>query len=184
MSNVRHLDYDEPVLGYHRIVAAQVAAVAPVGGRVADLGCGPGQVLAELRRLRPDLKLVAVDDDPQCLRLAEARTATAEPVRADITQVTDDLIGRPDVIVSCHSLEHLPDPVGALGQWSRLLSAEGRLVVAVPNAHQPLMLARSLFRRPKANEGHYYIWDRATFDTFCRLTGMAVEARSVDYVPL
>ncbi len=183
-STIKHLEYDEPVLTYHEIIAGFLAELAPTGGRVVDLGCGPGQILAGVRALRPDLELVGIDGDPTCLGLTADRVDGVETHQADITRPPESIVGRPDVIVSSHSLEHLADPVGALHHWSKLLPFDGRLVVAVPNSHQPLLLARSLGRRPKSNEGHYYIWDRATFDNFCQLAGVEIVDRALDYVPL
>ena len=207
----RHLDYDEPILGYHEVVAELAASLLPtpdrrpaaygpvlpeaLGGppasgsrpRVVDLGCGPGQILGELADRRPDATLVGVDGDPECLRRAAARCPDAALVEADISDPGPALVGRHgpfDLVLSSHSLEHLPDPVAALGAWRGLLRPGGRLVVAVPNVLQPLMMARALVRRPKANDGHYYVWDRAHFENFCRLAGFGITERALDYVPL
>ncbi|MEM9561289.1 MAG: methyltransferase domain-containing protein [Actinomycetota bacterium] len=180
-----HLDYDEPVLGYHRVVAALAADRAAPGGAVADFGCGPGQILGELAARRRDLRLVGVDGDDECLRRAGERCQIAELVLADLERPVRATVGGPfDVIVSSHALEHVADPVTALVSWSELLTDDGCLVIAVPNSLQPIMLARALVGRPKANEGHYYIWDRATFDNFCRLAGFRIVDRALDYVPL
>lgn len=182
-----HLDYDEPVLRYHEIVAELADAAAPDGGSVVDLGCGPGQILATLGRRRPDLELVGVDGDTECLRRAKERCPAAVTVQGDIgapVVVAERDGGRFDAVVSSHSLEHLADPVGALTRWRDLVTDDGRLIVAVPNSLQPLLLARALVRRPQANEGHYFIWDRATFENFCRLAGFRVLDRRLDYVPL
>lgn len=183
-----HLNYDEPVLGYHSIVARLAAERAPTGATVVDLGCGPGQILGELARQpeRDDLDLVGIDGDDECLRLAGRRCPRARLINADLEHPPDrSLIGGPiDVIVSSHALEHVADPAAVLAGWADLLTPDGCLVIAVPNSLQPIMLARALVRRPKANEGHYYIWDRATFENFCRLAGFRIVDQAVDYVPL
>lgn len=182
----KHLEYDEPVLRYHRIVAELAADRAPQHGSALDVGCGPGQILGRLSDLRPDLRLVGIDGDDECLRLATDRCRTATLVRDDIQSPDAAVLseGRFDVIVSSHSLEHLADPVAALSTWRSMLGPGGSLVLAVPNSLQPLLLARALLRRPKANDGHYYIWDRATFENFCRLAGFRIVDRRQDYVPL
>ncbi|MEL6984562.1 MAG: methyltransferase domain-containing protein [Actinomycetota bacterium] len=187
-----HLDYDEPVLGYHRIVAALAADRAPAGATIADFGCGPGQILGELAARRDDVRLVGIDGDEECLRRAAERCPGAELARADLGSADAIRTGLDqsglaegiDVIVSSHALEHLSDPVTAMAHWAELLNPGGCLVIAVPNALQPIMLARALVRREKANDGHYYIWDRATFENFCRLAGFRIMQRAVDYVPL
>jgi SAM-dependent methyltransferase len=181
---VVHLEYDEPVLGYHRIVARLVGDLAPSRATVADLGCGPGQILGCLADLRPDLTLIGVDGDPECLRRAAERCPTAELKQDDIAAVGSLQDQSVDVIASSHSLEHLPAPVETLHRWADLLRPGGHLVVAVPNALQPPLLARALLRRDWVNEGHYYIWDRATLLNFCKLAGFTVVDSAVDYVPL
>ncbi|MGH1487956.1 MAG: class I SAM-dependent methyltransferase [Acidimicrobiales bacterium] len=183
---IKHLNYDEPVLRYHQIVAQTTADLAPFGGRVADLGCGPGQVIASLRNLRSDLAILGVDGDTECLRLAKQRCPEAALVQDDIEcPASDDVWDESfDVIMSSHSLEHIADPVGALGRWREMLADDGKLVIAVPNSLQPLLLAGALGRRPKANAGHYFIWDRATFENFCRLAGFRILQSTFDYVPL
>ena len=77
-----------------------------------------------------------------------------------------------------------PEVLDALRRWAELLRPRGRLVVAVPNSLQPPLLGRALVRRPWANDGHYYIWDRPTFENFCRLAGFGILDTSVDYVPI
>ena len=185
-----HLGYDEPVLGYHQRVAELAASRTGPGGCVVDVGCGTGQTLAELARRRPDLDLVGLDGDPECLRRASARVPGARLALGDIA-ILDRLPGHHgdpdgacDVVVSSHSLEHLACPVDALARWAGLLRPGGHLVVAVPNALQPPLLARALARRDKVNRGHFYIWDSATFTNFCHLAGFRVVEQTVDYVPL
>ena len=183
---IKHLDYDEPVLGYHRVLADLAAELAEDGAAVADIGCGPGQILGQLADRRPDLRLTGIDGDDECLRRARERCPNARVVKADIEQLGVDVpVGdRFQVLISSHALEHLADPVRALNRWRQLLTPGGKIVLAVPNSLQPLMMARALARRPKANDGHYYIWDRATFENFCRLAGFRIVDRALDYVPL
>jgi SAM-dependent methyltransferase len=180
----KHLDYDEPVLRYHRLVATEVAAAAPPDGTVVDMGCGPGQTLGQLARLRPDLKLTGVDGDSTCLELARTRASKATLLEGDIQTLDGLRFDDVDIVYSSHALEHLAHPVDALHRWADLLNADGVLIVAVPNSHQPIFLAFSVFRLGRINEGHFYSWDRATFANFCRLAGFDTVAWIEDYVPL
>jgi ubiquinone/menaquinone biosynthesis C-methylase UbiE len=38
-----------------------------------------------------------------------------------------------DFVLSCHSLEHVANPIKALKDWSRVMSAKGRLVLVLPD---------------------------------------------------
>jgi methylase of polypeptide subunit release factors len=46
---------------FYRRLAADVAAEAPPGGAVLDVGTGPGVLLVELAKRRTDLRLTGVD---------------------------------------------------------------------------------------------------------------------------
>src|SRR5438046_3943914 len=46
---------------FYRRLADDIAAVAPQGSAVLDVGTGPGVLLVELARRRPDLQLTGID---------------------------------------------------------------------------------------------------------------------------
>jgi len=150
---IQHLEYDQPVLRYHEIVAQVVADVTPPNGSVLDVGCGLGQTLEQVRLARSDISLFGVDGDEVCLEATQSRVPTCSVKLGDISAVSD-------------------------------VDFAGRLLVAVPNIIQPIFLGRALVRRDKTQEGHYYAWDKATFENFCRLAGFEIEASLTDYVPL
>ncbi len=98
-------------------LAQRLAEIAPPG-RVLDVGSGDGVLLDALR--------------------ASGREALGIERSSDRRDVVDtelaDLEEGWAAIVFWHSLEHLPDPAGALREAARLLVPGGVLVVAVPNA--------------------------------------------------
>jgi ubiquinone/menaquinone biosynthesis C-methylase UbiE len=49
---------------------------------------------------------------------------------ADLKEVPDHAY---DFVLSCHSLEHVANPIKALMDWSRVLKTNGRLVLVLPN---------------------------------------------------
>ncbi len=51
------------------------SALAPAGGRLADIGTGSGAILAAVAVERPDLRLVGVERSRQALRFAERNLA-------------------------------------------------------------------------------------------------------------
>src|SRR5258705_7495374 len=61
--------------GMYRRLAADVAAVAPDGAAVLDVGTGPGVLLVELAKLRPDLRLTGVDLSADMIAAAQRNLA-------------------------------------------------------------------------------------------------------------
>ncbi len=51
---------------------------APAHSRVVDFGAGTGTIAIELARRRPDLEVIALDEQPQMLELLEAKPAARE----------------------------------------------------------------------------------------------------------
>ena len=121
--------------GLGRAFARRVVALAGrPGHRVADIGCGTGEILGELASTWPDSELVGVD-------FAASRLRTAATAAPSVTLVDADL-GAPlpfgdaafDTIFCTEVLEHLKDPVGVLREMRRVLTVDGRLTLSVPNA--------------------------------------------------
>ena len=97
------------------------------GELVLDPGCGTGWQAAGLRRATPGLSVVGVDLSAGML--GRARAAGAAPlVQADATRLPL-AAGSVDLVVTRGVLHHLPDVVGALADWRRVLRPGGAVVV-------------------------------------------------------
>jgi SAM-dependent methyltransferase len=98
-------------------LAGRLDAIAPPGP-VLDVGAGDGTLLDALRR-----------------RGREAVGLERDARRPDVRDVPlAGVDGEWAAVVFWHSLEHLPEPGDAIRQAARLLSRDGVLVVAVPDA--------------------------------------------------
>jgi SAM-dependent methyltransferase len=100
------------------------------GGRVLDVGCGPGWETAEFASRGFDS--VGVDLSPAFLARAAARDGPAGVVRADMRTlpVATDAV---DGVWALASLLHLPrvDVDAALAEFARVCRPDGTLFVAV-----------------------------------------------------
>lgn len=87
----------------------------PARGRLADLGCGPGDITIRLARALPGWELTGLDAGPNMLKQAERRLADpslAQRVRFRLAYLPDPELHSAewDAVVSNSLLHHLPRP--------------------------------------------------------------------------
>ncbi|SDE20675.1 class I SAM-dependent methyltransferase [Glycomyces harbinensis] len=112
----------------YRKIAKDVAASAPQGATVLDVGTGPGILLRELSRLRPDLHLAGVDLAPDMVDHARRNLDDRiELHAADVAALPfeDDKF---DLVVSTFSSHHWGDPEAGGAEIARVLREGGRLL--------------------------------------------------------
>ena len=109
-----------------RYVAARAVAMQD-RGEAADLGCGPGQLVAEMARKAPLLHLTGIDLSEKMLE--DARGSARQAGLADQVEFRlGDVEEIPfpdrslDLVVSTLSLHHWDDPVKVLNEIERVLN--------------------------------------------------------------
>lgn len=117
-----------------RDTAARLVAVLPEprAAAVLDLGCANGGLLAALHDAGCGGDLVGVDPSPACV----AATARRPGLRATVgwlLRLPADL-GRFDLVILSHVLEHVADLRAVLATLPGLLRPGGRLYLEVPDA--------------------------------------------------
>lgn len=98
-------------------------------GYVLDLGCGTGTFLETCKEGGWQVAGVEPDTDARAIS-AEKLQMQIEPNLFALDKTTTF-----DIISLWHVLEHIPDLEKTLQQLSKLLSKEGKLVIAVPNSN-------------------------------------------------
>lgn len=113
-------------------VGPQLERELPESAEVLDVGCGGGQVMAFMAARHPAARFVGLDLSPrQVARATERTRAVAERVSvvegSALSQPFAD--GRFDLVYSCASIKHWPDPAQGLAECARVLKPGGRLLV-------------------------------------------------------
>jgi SAM-dependent methyltransferase len=119
----------------YRRIAGDVAAAAPAGARVLEVGCGPGHLSIRLAR-RHGLEVTGLDLDPAMLARARTNTDRAgnRGGRRPSFLVGDvAALAFPDrsfdLVVSTLSMHHWADPAAGLTEIGRVLRPGGRALI-------------------------------------------------------
>jgi ubiquinone/menaquinone biosynthesis C-methylase UbiE len=126
-----HEDADSP---WYQMVREQIGPVA--GLDILEVACGRGGFASELARAGAcvtgcDFSFVAVS-------VAETRLRTADK-RPPVTFLQGDAQNLPfaddsfDLVISCETIEHLPDAPRALREMRRVSRPGGKLFLTTPN---------------------------------------------------
>jgi SAM-dependent methyltransferase len=112
-------------------VAADVAAVAPAGARVLEVGCGPGHL--SIRLARRGFEVTGLDLDPAMIARAQVnadRLGDGDQRRPSFLVGDVAALGFPDeswdLVVSTLSMHHWEDPAAGLAEIGRVLRPGAR----------------------------------------------------------
>jgi ubiquinone/menaquinone biosynthesis C-methylase UbiE len=112
---------------FYRRLADDIAAAAPRGAAVLDVGTGPGVLLVELARRRPDLNLTGLDLSPDMVTAANRNLGDQATVRVGSVTQLPFPDGSFDLVVSSISMHHWDHPEAAVPELARVLRPGGRL---------------------------------------------------------
>ncbi len=120
---------------FFRGIAADVAAIAPAGGKVLEVGCGPGLLSIRLARSH-GLDVTGLDLDAQMIDRARANLRRASATDGPSPSfVVGDIAALPfgdgsfDLVVSTFSMHHWSDRTAGLAEIARVLRPGGRALV-------------------------------------------------------
>lgn len=136
-----------------RPFARRVLDRVPFGGRVLDLGTGPGLMPIYWARQRPDVEAVGVDLSPAMLDLARAeagRAGVGSRVRFILADAAATGLpsGSFDVVTCHYMLHHFADPAPVLREMRRLAGPDGAVLARDLVRPAPLLARLSvLFAR-------------------------------------
>jgi SAM-dependent methyltransferase len=102
-------------------------------GRVLEIGCGLGHVLA---RLEGSFETYGIDVSEFAIEQARHNAATSH-LQVAPAEAVGSLDGPFDSIAAFHVVEHLADPARVLAECSRATRNGGLLIYATPNPKAP-----------------------------------------------
>ena len=107
---------------------------APRGACVVDFGTGTGLFALELARRRPDLRVVALDEQQRMLERLRANPALAQAPNVSLRHTSElaALAGSADAVLAINVLHELGDE--ATARLAAILKPSGRVVVVDWNA--------------------------------------------------
>ncbi|XPV76971.1 MAG: ArsR/SmtB family transcription factor [Desulfovibrio sp.] len=109
----------------------------PDSGVAVDLGCGPGDLLAELYKKNESYSLIGVDNAPKMLDVAGERFAGNSSISLRIGELTYLPLreAEADCAVVSMVLHHVADPAAVVSEAYRILRPSGKLIVAEFDDH-------------------------------------------------
>lgn len=117
-----------------------LAALLPREGRVLEVGCGTGGLVAAAAR--SGRAITGTDVAARWLVVARRRLDDLG-LRADLVAASADRLpwadGTFDAVVADSLLEHLDDPSAAVREWARVLRPGGSLLAWSPNRFAPVV---------------------------------------------
>ena len=106
----------------------------PLSARVVlDVGCGRGDLGGAYRRLNPTARLLGIEANPEAAAIARTRlheVAVADPA---LDFLPFDVPEGIDAIIYGASLQAMDEPFQALRQHAQHLTANGMMLICVPN---------------------------------------------------
>lgn len=134
-------------------------------GRLLEIGCGAGDLLA---------RLVGQGFSGTCVEVSPAARAEARkrlgqlPTPVAVVEALDEIDGVFDLLIACEVLEHIEDDRRALREWFKRVAPGGRLLLTVP-AHS------RRFAASDAWAGHCRRYERAELIEKLEEAGFRIE---------
>jgi 2-polyprenyl-3-methyl-5-hydroxy-6-metoxy-1,4-benzoquinol methylase len=155
----QHHDDSSP---WHRIVLEYIAPVA--GKHILEIACGRGGFASLLAS--KGAAVFGADFSNVALNIAHQKAIGDETLRIAFAQADAQQLPFPDksfdIVVSCETIEHLPDPLQGLKEMSRVCRKGGLLYLTTPNYFNAMGLyfLYAKLRGRKATPGEDQPYDR------------------------
>lgn len=107
--------------------------------RIIDIGCGPGNSTAVLKKRYPDAEVIGADNSENMISAAKEKYPDIEFLLCDASKDLENITGKFDIVFSNACIQWVPDHPKLLREMLSLLKEGGELAVQVPmNFDQPI----------------------------------------------
>lgn len=136
---------------WHQLVRAQLDRRDVAGKAILEIGCGRGAFACWLASSEPPPgRFVAADWSKVAIEKAREHAALNE-IGGVVWEVGDIQAiehrdAEFDTVISCETVEHVPDPRKAVAELARVLRPAGRLFLTTPNYAGPMGVYRAYLR--------------------------------------
>ncbi len=139
---------------YPKIVAE---ALSQPFKTVLDIGCGTGALMMMIHEGKKDAKLFGIDISKEMIKVAQAKLGDAADLTVSDSEKLPFKSGSFDLVLCTFSFHHHPNPTIVFKEMQRVLSPQGRIMMADPLGPTPVMLLMNMLI-PFMNDGtvHYY----------------------------
>jgi 2-polyprenyl-3-methyl-5-hydroxy-6-metoxy-1,4-benzoquinol methylase len=124
--------------------AAVVLGRAPI---IVDIGCGEGHLTERVRQALPQATIAGCDYSVSAITYATSHYPSIAFAVADAYDCPYPA-GSVDIAILNNIWEHVPDPVSLLTAVTRVLTADGFVVISTPSRYRVWNLVRVLVGKP------------------------------------
>jgi ubiquinone/menaquinone biosynthesis C-methylase UbiE len=134
-----HLQYaetDDTQSVWHKFVIEQLEKNPPAGGVMLEIGCGRGGLSNYISQMpHAPSRIYACDYSEEALNIARKKYADNAAIcwQRENIQALSFSDAYFDCIVSCETIEHVPNPKQAIQELYRVLKPGGKLYLTCPN---------------------------------------------------
>ncbi len=121
--------------------------------RVVDIGCGAGDLLAEVRRRRPQAVLAGLDYSGKAVESARLAVPGSDLRQFIINRELPFDSHQFDLVMCCDVLEHLEHPRDVVAELVRICRPGGLVAIVVPDGDVDQFF------------GHYWFWNAQSLES-------------------
>lgn len=146
-----------PYKSSQQLVLDKIAELAPPGGCLLDIMCGPGNLLGRIAKIRPDLELIGVDVDPRYVQYG--RQAYPQVFFEEGDVLSWNPISDIDAVICTGALHHIPYDLqeGAIASIASIATRGKSKIVIISDCYVDEYTNETERKKVAAKLGYEYL---------------------------